>query len=310
MMNKETTSFVGAYLNYTYLVATPKGLEGKRSTLTLKLTIPIALGLVGLVLMVCFLYLSWYKKRTEVVPSLRVLGNTFQKVSYQSLLKATGGFTPANLIGSGSFGSVYKGILDQGGIVVAVKVLNLEFHGTSKSFIAECKALKSIKHRNLVKLLTVCSSIDYLGNDFKALVYDYMVNGSLEDWLHPNENEDEENEDSRNLNLLQRLNIAIDAAYALDYLHNHCPESIVHYDLKPSNILLDSDMTGHIGDFGLARFLPKATCESSANQSSSMGMRGSVGYAAPEYGMGNEVSTSGDVWDSLIGVVYKEETYA
>ncbi|KAL7204035.1 hypothetical protein ACSBR2_017156 [Camellia fascicularis] len=161
---------------------------------------------------------------------------------------------------------------------------------------AECKALKSIKHRNLVKLLTVCSSIDYIGNDFKALVYDYMVNGSLEDWLHPNENEDEVNEDSKNLNLLQRLNIAVDAAYALDYQHNHCPEPLVHCDLKPSNILLDSDMTGHIGDFGLARFLPKATCESSANQSSSMGMRGSVGYAAPEYGMGNEVSTSGDVY--------------
>ena len=67
-------------------------------------------------------------------------------------------------------GSVYKGTLDQGGIVAAVNVLNLQFYGASKSFIVECKVLKSIKHRNVVKVLTTCSSIDYHGNEFKALV--------------------------------------------------------------------------------------------------------------------------------------------
>ncbi|GFS33988.1 leucine-rich repeat protein kinase family protein [Actinidia rufa] len=213
-----------------------------------------------------------------------------------NLLKATDGFfSQDNLLGIGGFGSVYKGILDQGDRVVAVKVLNLQFRGASKSFIAECNALKSIRHRNLVKVLTACSSVDYNGNDFKALVYEFMVNGSLDKWLHPNENENEVSEDSRCLNLLERLNIAIDVACALDYLHHYGPEPIVHCDLKPSNILLDNELTGYVGDFGIARFLPKVAYES-GNQSSSIGVKGSIGYAAPEYGMGSEVSTSGDVY--------------
>ncbi|GFS45501.1 leucine-rich repeat protein kinase family protein [Actinidia rufa] len=82
-----------------------------------------------------------------------------------------------NLFGIGGFGSVYKRILDQGERVVAVKVLNLQSRGVFKSFIAECKALKSINHRNLVKVLTACSSVNYNGNEFKALVYEFMVNG-------------------------------------------------------------------------------------------------------------------------------------
>ncbi|XP_028080471.1 LRR receptor-like serine/threonine-protein kinase EFR [Camellia sinensis] len=90
--------------------------------------------------------------------------------------------------------------------------------------------------------------------------------------------------------------VAIDIASALDYLHSHCSEPIVHCDLKPSNVLLDDEMTTHVGDFGLARFLPEANYDCSANQSSSVGIRGSVGYAAAEYGMGNEESTFGDVY--------------
>ncbi|CAL5342789.1 unnamed protein product [Camellia sinensis] len=112
------------------------------------------------------------------------------------------------MTGMGSFGSIYKGILDHGEKVITVKVLNLQFHGASKSFVAVCEALRRIKHRNLVKIFTTCSSVDYNGNDFKALVYEFMVNDRLEDWLHANENEDEVHVELRNLNLLQRLNIA------------------------------------------------------------------------------------------------------
>ena len=107
-----------------------------------------------------------------------------QNVSYESLLKATGGFSSANLIGAGSFGSVYKGILDPDQTVVAVKVLFLHQRGALKSFMAECEALRNIRHRNLVKIKTACSSSDFQGNDFKALVYEFMHNGSLESWLH------------------------------------------------------------------------------------------------------------------------------
>ncbi|KAB2597955.1 LRR receptor-like serine/threonine-protein kinase [Pyrus ussuriensis x Pyrus communis] len=85
------------------------------------------------------------------------------KVAYQSLLKATDGFSSANLIGMGSFGSVYKGLLDQGETTIAIKVLNHDRHGASKSFMAECEALKNIRHRNLVKVLSACSGFDHRG---------------------------------------------------------------------------------------------------------------------------------------------------
>ncbi|KAI8551321.1 hypothetical protein RHMOL_Rhmol06G0177200 [Rhododendron molle] len=274
-----------------------KGFERKKFTQVVKLVLPSSFGLVCLFVMMYFVYLRWFKKRIEV-PSFGFFGHSFAKLSYGSLVKVTNGFSPTNLIGMGSFGSVYKGILDldQGEKLVAVKVLNLQFPGATKSFIAECKALRSIRHRNLVNVITACSSIDYKGDDFKALVYEFMVNGSLEEWLHPNEKEDDVHDKLRSLNLLQRLNIAFDIASALFYLHHHGSETIVHCDLKPSNVLLDNDMVGQVSDFGLARFLVDATCNSSANQSSSIGLRGSSGYAAPEYGMGNQVSTSGDMY--------------
>ncbi|THG20403.1 hypothetical protein TEA_004110 [Camellia sinensis var. sinensis] len=187
---------------------------------------------------------------------------------------------------------MYKRVLGEGENVVAIEVLNLQCLGASKSFFINCETLRHIKHRNVLKVLTACSSVDYHGNNFKALVYEFMANGSLKDWLHANENEDEVHKYSRNLDLVQRLNIAS----AHDYLHNHCSEPIVHCDLKPSNVFLDDEMPAHIGDFGLARFLPEANYDCSANQSSSVGIRGSVGYAAVEYGMGNKESTFGDVY--------------
>ncbi|KAK2995498.1 hypothetical protein RJ640_000781 [Escallonia rubra] len=219
---------------------------------------------------------------------------TVSKVSYQSLYRATDGFSSANLIGSGKFSSVYKGILEE--TVVAVKVLNLEVHGAIKSFMAECEALKSIRHRNLVKILTSCSSIDFQGRDFKAIVYAYMVSGSLDEWLHHDPIVGGGNEERRSLSLLQRLNIAIDVACALDYLHNNCGTTLVHCDLKPSNVLLDINLVAHLGDFGLARFLPQTTNAYSTSQSNSMAIKGTIGYAAPEYGMGAALSTYGDVY--------------
>ena len=128
--------------------------------------------------------------------------------------------------------TVYKGILEENGIVIAIKVLNLLSPGSSRSFMAECEALRNIRHRNLVKLLTACSGVDYHGNDFKALVYEFMVNGSLEDWLNPSSDRNETEESTKKLNFYQRMNVAIDVACALDYLRHHCETSIVHCDLK------------------------------------------------------------------------------
>ncbi|XP_058110378.1 putative receptor-like protein kinase At3g47110 [Magnolia sinica] len=249
-----------------------------------KISIIVVLCLLSLSSIVTALY--WVRKsrtKPSAVPSTE---DPFMNISYAELFKATNGFSSANLIGIGSFGSVYKGILDRDGTVIAVKVLNLQQQGALRSFMAECKAFRNIRHRNLIKILTCCSSIDFKGNDFKALVFEYMPNGSLEKWLY----KDEHDQLRWNLNFIQRLDIAIDVAFALDYLHHHCQTPIVHRDLKPSNILLDNDMIAHVGDFGLSRFI------SEVPQSSSVGMKGSIGYIAPEYAMGGKASTQGDVY--------------
>ena len=100
---------------------------------------------------------------------------------------------------------MYKGILDQDGIAIAVKVFNLPRRGASKSFMSECKALRKIRHRNLVKVLSASSSLDFQGNDFKALVFELMSKGNLDGWLHPETIEDE----PQRLTLLQRQDILL-----------------------------------------------------------------------------------------------------
>ncbi|KAK9725066.1 hypothetical protein RND81_05G119900 [Saponaria officinalis] len=260
--------------------------QGKRRnsrtmSLALKLTIPIVCALVGLLTLATWLYLTRRRKKRDSMPSILATGEGFLRVSYNMLLKATDEFSSSNLLGAGTFGTVFKGVLD--GTMVAVKVLNLQQQGATKSFIAECKTLRNTRHRNLVKIITVCSSTDFQRNDFKALVYEFMPKGNLDRWLHK----------TGHLTLLQRMDIAIDVAHALNYLHYENETPIVHCDLKPSNILLDEYMVAHVGDFGLTKFFAHP---GSLNQSSSVGVKGTVGYAAPEYGLGNEASTEGDIY--------------
>ncbi|KAJ9174637.1 hypothetical protein P3X46_013260 [Hevea brasiliensis] len=260
----------------------------KRSKLRLvKIAVVVISIVFGITILSTAMYYRFKKKKREQSPtSLQI--RSFQKISYEMILKATDGLSSANLIGVGSFGSVYKGASVEDRAIFAVKVLNLQQRGASKSFMAECKVLRNVRHRNLVKIITSCSSVDFQGNDFKALVYDYMPNGNLKKWLHSDLADEQPS-----LSLLQRLSIAIDVGNGLDHLHHHCQKPIVHCDLKPSNILLDNDMVAHVGDFGLAKFLPHLM---NPTQSSSIGVRGTIGYAAPEYGLGSEVSMNGDVY--------------
>ncbi|KAL5703649.1 non-specific serine/threonine protein kinase [Ranunculus cassubicifolius] len=213
--------------------------------------------------------------------------------SYLEIFNSTNGFSTECLIGSGSFGSVYKGVLSDQETFVAIKLLNLQQKGAANSFLAECEALKNIRHRNLIKVVTICSSIDFEGNDFKALIFEFMPNGNLEQWLHPNTGD---RLSSRNFSFIQRVNIAIDVAFGLEYLHHSYEETIVHCDIKPSNILLDRDMTARVGDFGLARFLFNNSSDQSESQTLSSGLKGSIGYIPPEYGLGGKVSTQGDMY--------------
>ncbi|CAL4992474.1 unnamed protein product [Urochloa decumbens] len=261
------------------------------------LVVPIVISLVGTMAIILLLYilLSRHKRREIKNPSTTFIQG-YPLISYTELVRATDGFSAANLLGSGSFGSVYKGELDdqaaQSTNLVAVKVLKLHTPGAHKSFIAECEALRNMRHRNLAKIVTACASIDAKGNDFKAIVYDFMPNGSLEGWLHPDTNGQTE---QRSLDLAEIVAILLDVAYALDYLHCDGPTPVIHCDLKPSNVLLDADMVAHVGDFGLAKIISEGN--SIVQQSaSSIGVRGTIGYAAPEYGAANVVSTKGDIY--------------
>ncbi|XP_042481115.1 probable LRR receptor-like serine/threonine-protein kinase At3g47570 [Macadamia integrifolia] len=271
---------------------TQKSKEGRHHVFKLIVIICGCGGSLCLIIVTIFFIIYPIRKKKKESTLVLIEGH-HSKISYAQLLKATDGFSSANLIGVGSFGSVYKGVFNHGETIVAVKVLTIRQRGTSKSFIAECESLRNIRHRNIVRILTCCSSIDFEGNDFKALVYEFMPGGNLENWLHPHANgiQDEQ----RHLNLVQRLNIAIDMATELDYLHHHCHMQIIHCDLKPSNILLDGDLTAYLGDFGISRILSKTTSRSQ-NHTSSVGIKGSIGYIAPEYGAGAHVSSHGDVY--------------
>ncbi|XP_050387452.1 putative receptor-like protein kinase At3g47110 [Argentina anserina] len=259
----------------------------KLSGIKLKLTISLVTGCSLLFAILVVFYQMRKNQKKKLLSKVSSIG-FLSKVSYQTLHQATGGFSQSNQIGLGGFGTVYKGILDQTeNSVAAIKVFNLQQKGASKSFMAECNALRYIRHKNLVKIITCCSSIDNNGNDFKALIYEYMSNGSLDEWLHGDTG-------SRSLSLVQRLNILVDVASALCYLHDHCEPEIIHRDLKPSNVLLDDDMVACVSDFGLARLI--SPTPDSQNQSSTIGVKGTIGYVAPEYAVGVEPSKQGDVY--------------
>lgn len=254
-----------------------------------KILIPI-FGFMSLLLLV---YLLVLEKKTSRRADLSQLsfGEHFEKVSYNDLAQATRDFSESNLIGRGSYGSVYSGKLKENKMEVAVKVFNLEMRGAERSFLAECEALRSIQHRNLLPIITACSTVDNAGNVFKALVYELMPNGNLDTWIHHRDDEAA----PKRLNLTQRIGIVVNVADALDYLHHDCGRPTVHCDLKPSNILLDDDMNALLGDFGIARLYVDHQ-SAWAGSISSIGVKGTIGYIPPEYGGGGHASTSGDVY--------------
>ncbi|EYU30318.1 hypothetical protein MIMGU_mgv11b015578mg [Erythranthe guttata] len=226
--------------------------------------IKVVIPIVGVAAILCLIIIL-YKRRTI---------NT-------NLLHATNGFSEYNILGRGRFGSVYKGIIDNGHTFLAVKILNLFVKGATKSFMAECNALSGIRHKNVVKMLSVCESVDFQGNDFKALIYEFKANGSLDKWLCYNREQEKGQSETqlRYLDIKQRLNIAIDIARAVEYLHCGTNSTIVHGDLKPSNILLDQDMTACVGDFGLAKII--SSILSPQESSGTIGIRGTIGYVPP-----------------------------
>ncbi|GJN40676.1 hypothetical protein PR202_gb29935 [Eleusine coracana subsp. coracana] len=247
----------------------------------LAIILSVLIPVFCLIAFICLLVLWYWRHRSNEERSDPTSPrNQLPRVSYMDLSRATNGFSTANLIGEGRFGSVYMGNMNSGEHrVVAVKILKLQERGASHSFLAECETLRYLRHRNLVKILTVCSTFDPRGHDFKSLVFEFLPNGSLDKWLRVNI---DEHGVQQALNLCQRLGIVIDVGSAVEYLHGFKPKPVVHCDLKPSNILLDSDLVAHVGDFGLARFINQQD-RNSFQSSGWDSFRGTLGYAAPGY---------------------------
>lgn len=266
-------------------------LASKRKKTVHVVTIVVPVTTIVVIALACLAFILLKKKGTETGGHVTQSFREHNRYSYMDLYKATDGFCSANFVGSGSFGMVYKGHSEFQAI--AIKVFKLDQFGASKSFFAECDALRNIRHRNLIRVISLCSTTDPRGNEFKALILEYMEHGNLESWLYPKANKASP---KRPLGLGSRITIAMDIAAALDYLHNRCSPPLVHCDLKPRNVLLGEEMVACLSDFGLAKFL-HGDSSTGVNKSSTIaGPRGSIGYIAPEYGMGCKISTEGDIY--------------
>nr|BAK04450.1 predicted protein [Hordeum vulgare subsp. vulgare] len=289
-----------------HLAPCPTNLLSKKKKKMQK-SLVISLATAGAILLsLSVILLVWilYKK---LKPSQNTLSQNsipddhYKRIPYQILLRGTNEFSEDNLLGRGSYGAVYKCILDNEERTLAVKVFNLGQSRYSKSFETECEAMRRIRHRCLVKIITSCSSVNHQGQEFKALVFEFMPNGNLAGWLHP---KSQEPATSNTLSLAQRLDIGADIVDAVEYLHNYCQPSVIHCDLKPSNILLSDNMSARVGDFGISRILQENTSGGVQNSYSATGIRGSIGYVAPEYGEGSVVSTHGDIYS--LGILLLE----
>ncbi|KAG4945122.1 hypothetical protein JHK87_041129 [Glycine soja] len=201
--------------------------------------------------------------------------------------KATNNFDSSRILGEGGFGLVYKGDLDNGRDV-AVKILKREDQHGDREFFVEAETLSCLHHRNLVKLIGLCTE-----KQTRCLVYELVPNGSVESHLHGAYKETEP------LDWDARMKIALGAARGLAYLHEDCNPCVIHRDFKSSNILLEYDFTPKVSDFGLAR----TTLNEGSNHISTH-VIGTFGYVAPEYAMTGHLLVKSDVYS--YGVVLLE----
>ncbi|XP_038882238.1 probable serine/threonine-protein kinase PBL7 [Benincasa hispida] len=209
------------------------------------------------------------RRGREPKGSLREGKLKLRRFEFEELEKATKNFSREYLLGSGSFADVYKGVFESDEEIVAIKRPHADSYTSLDEFRNEVKLLSSVKHKNLVALVGYCEEITGYGEE-RILVYEYVPNGSLLDYMI--------GRGGRNLTWRQRVNIAIGAAKGIGHLHKGAKASIIHRDVKPSNILIGDGMEPKVCDFGLVRSGPVGDRSHVSSQ-----IKGTPGYLDPAY---------------------------
>ncbi|CAN6809090.1 unnamed protein product [Brassica oleracea] len=199
------------------------------------------------------------------------------RMKFKDLYYATGGFDEKDLLGSGGFGTVYRGVMPRTKKEIAVKRVSSKSHQGLKEFVSEVVSIGRMSHRNLVPLMGYCRRRDEL-----LLVYEYMPNGSLDKYLH--------NSPEVTLDWKQRFKVIKGVASALFYLHKEWEQVVIHRDIKASNVLLDSEYNGRLGDFGLARL-----CGHGSDPQTTL-VAGTWGYLAPDHVRTGRATTATDIF--------------
>ncbi|XP_012574797.1 probable LRR receptor-like serine/threonine-protein kinase At4g29180 isoform X2 [Cicer arietinum] len=280
-----------------------KNLSDSDSSNKKKVIVSIVASLSSVLVVLVFAILYWKHRRNEqseeemnmVYKGVKTVESKKWQYTYTEVLEITNNFEM--IIGKGGFGTVYCGQMKDGN-KVAVKMLSPSSAQGPKEFQTEAELLMTVHHKNLVSFIGYCDEGDKM-----ALIYEYMASGNLKDCLS--------DKNSHCLSWERRLQIAIDAAEGLDYLHHGCKPPIIHRDVKSANILLSEDLEAKIADFGLSKVFKNSdnrNAESAMihvdDRNETSTIMGTMGYLDPEYYKLRNLNEKSDIYS--YGVVLLE----
>ncbi|XP_028770227.1 probable LRR receptor-like serine/threonine-protein kinase At4g29180 isoform X2 [Neltuma alba] len=256
------------------------------------IAVPIAVSISSVLVLLIAFALIWKLRRKKPSDKEiekankggRTVASKKWQYSYEEVLEITNNFEMA--IGKGGFGIVYRGELKDRN-QVAVKMLSPSSSQGPKEFQTEAELLMTVHHRNLVSFIGYCDDDNKM-----ALIYEYMANGNLKNYLS--------DKNSNTLTWQKRLEIAIDAAQGLEYLHHGCKPPIIHRDVKTANILLNENLEAKIADFGLSKVFKNDNTNANAESE----VMGTTGYLDPEYYKLRNLNEKSDIYS--FGIVILE----